>query len=224
MMKTDYNEDKTMYTTDDKKKKAWVWICPVCGEVNLWEWDPEDIPQVNDDLNLVCEHCGKSTPMICEIRPLRKPRSLPVQGKDILGDAEKLQKEMAAIQGSLPMIGGDIENLENSVRQADRRIAALEKVVARRIAAEMAQLSPDNDAPGVLSFLTYCDGALDCSPDGLIRLVFPEDAAVPLDDVRTATALLLAHDPTGKIDVSYDGGIVVRLRPRQGARGNDDEE
>ncbi len=221
MMKTDYNEDKTMYTTDDKKKKAWVWICPVCGEVNLWEWDPEDIPQVNDDLNLVCEHCGKSTPMICEIRPLRKPRSLPVQGKDILGDVEKLQKEVAGIRGSLPMIEEDVENIENAVRQADRRIAALEKEVVQRITAEMVQLSSGKDAPDTISFLISRNAALDCSPDGLIRLVFPEDTAIPLDDLRTAIALLLAHDPAGSIDVVYEGGIVVRLWPHQGCAGGE---
>ena len=144
MMKTDYNEDKTMYRKNDRNN-AWAWICPVCGELNLWEWDLDDVPRANDDLDLVCEHCGKSTPMICEMRPLQKPISPPVRSKDILGDAEKLQKEMAAIQGSLPMIEEDIENLENSVRQADRRIAALEKVVAR-ITIETIQSNGDGAA------------------------------------------------------------------------------
>ena len=82
MMKTDYNEDKTMYRTDDKNKTTWAWICPKCGELNLWEWEPEDIPQVNDVLNLTCEHCGKSTPMVCEMRPLRKPILPPAQGPE----------------------------------------------------------------------------------------------------------------------------------------------
>ena len=55
------------------------------------------------------------------------------------GEIEKLQKEVAGIQGSLPMIEEDVENLENAVRQADRRIAALEKVVMLRITTEMVQ-------------------------------------------------------------------------------------
>jgi len=62
------------------------------------------------------------------------------------GEIEKLQKEMAAIQGSLPMIEEDVENLENAVRQADRRIAALEKVVALRITIETIQSNGDGAA------------------------------------------------------------------------------
>ena len=79
MMKTDYNEDKTMYTTNDKNEQAWAWVCPMCGELNLWGWEPEEIPRVNDVLDMICEHCGKTMRMICEMRQLRKPISPPMQ-------------------------------------------------------------------------------------------------------------------------------------------------
>lgn len=161
----------------------------------------------------------------------------------LMGDAEKLQKEMSETLGRLPMIEEDVENLENAAKKigallqyssdSRARLASLEwetkelgkltqcheealhshaKMIARLMSATV-QLFPRGDAPDPLSFLISCDGALDCSPDGEMRLIFPEDTAVPLSDLMTAASLLRAHDPEGTIDVPYEGGIVVRLRP-----------
>lgn len=103
---------------------------------------------------------------------------------------------------------GRITSLEQRVSQIDARLGVEEVWRRDAIFPTCAR-----DAPDLLSFLTHCDGALDCSPDGEIRLIFPEGAPVPLSDLMTAASILRAHDPEGPIGVAYDGGIVVLLRP-----------
>lgn len=170
----------------------------------------------------------------------------------LTGDVGRLQRDVGAILGRLPMIEEDVENLENAWKRgasAEPRIAAPESHVTpiprmegdveslgdmwgriasleQRVTQIDARLGVEegwrrdaifparaHGAPDLLSFLAHCDGALDCSPDGEIRLIFPEGAPVPLSDLMTAASLLRAHDPEGPIGVAYDGGIVVRLCP-----------
>lgn len=156
--------------------------------------------------------------------------------------AEATDARLAALESHvtpIPRMDGDIENLKKGASDTRARLASLEwetkrmdiltrghedalnshaKVIARLMSATV-QLFPKEDAPDLLSFLRTCDGALDCSPDGEMRIIFPEGVAVPLSDLMTATSLLRAHDPEGIVDVSYGGGIVVRLRSSsKGAR------
>ena len=63
-----------MYTTNDKNEQAWAWKCPQCGELNLWEWDIDDIPRANDVIDLVCDFCGDQSKMVCDMRLARSER------------------------------------------------------------------------------------------------------------------------------------------------------
>lgn len=146
----------------------------------------EDIKNLRRDHELLADHVWAKLAECCE-------------------KIKKHQDDADATVTRLALLEGEVRALKHC--------RVLHEMEFAKIKSATVQLFPKGDTPDLLSFLTYCDGALDCSPDGEMRLIFPEDTAVPLGDLMTAASLLRAHDPAGRIEVSYEGGIVVRLRP-----------
>lgn len=127
-------------------------------------------------------------------------------------DIKKLREGVVDALSRVPRLEKQADDLGALTQHHEKALHEMSKSIAR-VTSATAQIFPKGDAPDLLSFLVSCDGSLGGSPDGEMRLIFPEGAPVPLSDLMTAASLLRAHDPAGRIEVSHEGGIAVLLRP-----------
>lgn len=110
------------------------------------------------------------------------------------------------------VLSGRITSLESEREGTAKRFADLERaVVALGEQADRAAQSP-GDPQDLISYLCRCDAALDCFPDGELRICFP-DMGVPLDALLEAVGHLQRQVPGGKITIGYQGGVVVQILP-----------
>lgn len=112
---------------------------------------------------------------------------------------------------------GAIADLRRHVAALSQEINALKSTDRRAREALLSAAAPQDatltHAGGLLSFLASVDGCADCDPDGTIRLIFCDEAAVPLETIEEAAAHLRHHDPHGRISVLLDEAIVLELDP-----------
>lgn len=134
-------------------------------------------------------------------------------------DQEDLVERIVDLEDQISDLAGRERAIWSEIKDTRERVAEL--LHGRGAVDRGAYPQPDKmigasggKAPGnLLTFLSSVNGCVDCDPDGTVRVIFCEETAIPAETIDEAAAYLRRYDPTGKISIDADGGIVVTLKP-----------